>query len=101
MNTQSSNNGVTRRSFIKRSVVAAVAVSTLSIFSGLVNAADPAGYTVPTGTCKSGDKDKCCKDKFSGTDNAYTCTDYPGYYCDKNGNSATQGTCPADPPKPK
>jgi hypothetical protein len=31
-------NGLTRRSFVKRSVVAAVAVSSMTIFSGLVNA---------------------------------------------------------------
>ena len=40
MNNNSSSNGVTRRSFIKRSVVAAVAVSSMTIFSGLVNAAN-------------------------------------------------------------
>lgn len=38
MNNNSSSNSVTRRSFIKRSVVAAFAVSTLTIFSGLVRA---------------------------------------------------------------
>jgi uncharacterized membrane protein len=38
MNKEPSTNGLTRRSFIKRSVVAAVAVSSLTIFSGLVDA---------------------------------------------------------------
>ena len=41
MNTDSFPNGTTRRSFIKRSVVAAVAVSSMSIFSGLVHAVTP------------------------------------------------------------
>jgi len=39
MNSSNPATGTTRRSFIKRSVVAAVAVSSLTIFSGLVNAA--------------------------------------------------------------
>jgi hypothetical protein len=38
MNNDTSSSGLTRRSFIKRSVVAAVAVSSMTIFSGLVNA---------------------------------------------------------------
>jgi hypothetical protein len=37
----SANSGLTRRSFIKRSVVAVVAVSSMTIFSGLVNATLP------------------------------------------------------------
>jgi hypothetical protein len=40
MNGQRQAQGITRRSFIKRSVVAAVAVSNLAVLSGLVNAAD-------------------------------------------------------------
>jgi len=39
-------NGLTRRSFIKRSVVAAVAASSLTIFSGLVNATEDSGFFV-------------------------------------------------------
>jgi len=43
-----SPSGLTRRSFIKRSVVAAVAVSSMTIFSGLVNAeSDAASGTLP------------------------------------------------------
>jgi len=38
------SNDLTRRSFIKRSVVAAVAASSLTIFSGLVNAAEDSDY---------------------------------------------------------
>lgn len=44
MNNPTNPSGTTRRSFIKRSVVAAVAVSSMSIFSGLVNAEDVFGY---------------------------------------------------------
>lgn len=40
----STNSGLTRRSFIKRSVVAAVAVSSMTIFSGLVNAGVKSAY---------------------------------------------------------
>lgn len=43
MNQSTDSGGTTRRSFIKRSVVAAVAVSSLTIFSGLVNANLPGG----------------------------------------------------------
>lgn len=47
MNDTSTPVGLTRRSFIKRSVVAAVAVSSMTIFSGLVNANLPGkGYGV-------------------------------------------------------
>jgi hypothetical protein len=98
MNTEISNNGTTRRSFIKRSVVAAVAVSTMTIFSGLVNAQTPAASgTVPAGTCRSGTKTKCCSKKFGSSDHGYTCDTWPGYYCDRSGGNATSGTCPADP----
>lgn len=38
MNEELSSNGLTRRSFIKRSVVASVAVAGMTIFSGLVHA---------------------------------------------------------------
>jgi hypothetical protein len=38
-----STNGLTRRSFVKRSVVAAAAASSMTIFSGLVDAAKPEG----------------------------------------------------------
>jgi len=38
MNANQPTTGLTRRSFIKRSVVAAVALSTMTIFSGLVRA---------------------------------------------------------------
>jgi hypothetical protein len=105
MNTETSSNGTTRRSFIKRSVVAAVAVSTMTIFSGLVNAQTPAASGTGTGgqtPCKSGTKTRCCIDKFGTSDNGYTCSgsDSSGYYCDRNGNNATYGTCPPDPPKP-
>ena len=41
MNQDPPPTGTTRRSFIKRSVVAAVAVSSMTIFSGLVNATLP------------------------------------------------------------
>jgi len=40
LKTEPSLSGLTRRSFIKRSVVAAVATSSMTIFSGLVNAAE-------------------------------------------------------------
>ena len=49
MNNDLPTSGSTRRSFIKRSVVAAVAVSTMTIFSGLVNAG-PTDYA-PTPSC--------------------------------------------------
>lgn len=41
MNQNPFPTGTTRRSFIKRSVVAAVALSSMTIFSGLVNATLP------------------------------------------------------------
>jgi anaerobic selenocysteine-containing dehydrogenase len=44
MNTNPAQTGLTRRSFIKRSVVAAVAVSSMTIFSGLVKAGDNPVY---------------------------------------------------------
>ena len=43
MNDHPSSTGLTRRSFIKRSVVAAVAVSSMTIFSGLVRAEGEGG----------------------------------------------------------
>jgi hypothetical protein len=45
MNNTSAPQGVTRRSFIKRSVVASVAISSMTVFTGLVNAADVRDYT--------------------------------------------------------
>jgi hypothetical protein len=48
MNDIQSPSSITRRSFIKRSVVAAVAVSSMTIFSGLVNAANGEIY-IPNG----------------------------------------------------
>ena len=43
------NNGITRRSFIKRSTVAAIAASNLMMFTGLVNAAEESSS--PNGNC--------------------------------------------------
>ncbi len=46
----STNSGLSRRSFIKRSVVAAVAASSMTIFSGLVNAGNESPS--PASKCK-------------------------------------------------
>jgi hypothetical protein len=51
MNVHPPSNGLTRRSFIKRSVVAAVAVSSMTIFSGLVNAQNFEPYVGDDGSC--------------------------------------------------
>jgi hypothetical protein len=42
-------NGITRRSFIKRSTVAAIAASNLMMFTGLVNAANISPSPLPEG----------------------------------------------------
>ena len=48
MNDNPTPSGITRRSFIKRSVVAAVAVSNMTIFSGLVRAEfEEYGVSIP------------------------------------------------------
>lgn len=44
-----SNNVITRRSFIKRSTVAAIAASNLMLFTGLVNAANISPSPLPEG----------------------------------------------------
>lgn len=54
MNNNLSSSGSTRRSFIKKSVVAAVAVSSMTIFSGLVNAATANGVYHREVTCNGG-----------------------------------------------
>ncbi|RYG09055.1 MAG: twin-arginine translocation signal domain-containing protein [Burkholderiales bacterium] len=51
MNNNSSPIGTSRRSFIKRSVVAAVAVSSMTVFSGLVRATN--GSDACYGICNS------------------------------------------------
>lgn len=91
----STNGGLTRRSFIKRSTVAAVAVSSMTIFSGLVNAGTPTSYGTYTcekqvalgGACYKKDDGKwyctsengaegTCTQYYSGTQSAtMTCTD--------------------------
>jgi hypothetical protein len=84
MNAIPSPNGITRRSFIKRSVVAAVAVSSMTILSGLVNA-----QTSVTG---------------SGTPKGYHCSKRSGVACfkpengpvDENGNAYWVCECSGD-----
>lgn len=71
------NNGITRRSFIKRSTVAAIAASNLAIFSGIVNAYDES----PSPGSSSGNcspiypavGDKC---------HHYSTMHMKGWYCD-------------------
>jgi len=60
MKTESSPSGLTRRSFIKRSVVAAVAASSMTIFSGLVEAGG-------AGTTGSGNAESDSCEKGNGT----------------------------------
>ncbi len=78
MNDNGSSSNLTRRSFIKRSVVAGVAVSSMTIFSGLVNASvthpspsvkcsgstcawsgGPKTPDVSQGTCQNDDNQGC------------------------------------------
>jgi hypothetical protein len=53
-----SNNGITRRSFIKRSTVAAIAASNLMMFTGLVNAVEESPSPMVGGG-------ECVIDKFA------------------------------------
>lgn len=57
------NSQLTRRSFVKHSIVAAVAVSSLTIFSGLVNA-----------ETEGGSGNKCRIVKLSGTQPPQACS---------------------------
>lgn len=62
MSAHPSNTGTTRRCFIKRSVVAAVAVSSMTIFSGLVNAALPGSTGTETKTKCTMERTKACEE---------------------------------------
>jgi hypothetical protein len=69
MENEPTPNGLTRRSFIKRSVVAAVAVSSLTIFSGLVNAQIESYPTPITSICSLSTnvtKKTCCTKNAKG-----------------------------------
>ena len=59
MENEPTPNGLTRRSFIKRSVVAAVAVSSMTIFSGLVNASSSGSGYSPKKLCTLSKLTKC------------------------------------------
>jgi hypothetical protein len=72
MEENHSTNGLTRRSFIKRSVVTAVAVSSITIFSGLVKANPATNYPEPN-ECKI-DTSKGCINTDDGINGQ-------GYYC--------------------
>ncbi len=73
---QSTSSGLTRRSFIKRSVVAAVAVSSMTIFSGLVRA-DPEGE----GGTATATSTSCTIDTSKGCTNTNDGKNGQGYYC--------------------
>jgi hypothetical protein len=94
MNSNPSPSTITRRSFIKRSVVAAVAVSGITIFSGLVNAVEPEKASGNGGgggnPCYGSDidREKCCDDHYGPSKNAYRCF--------SNVNNNTVGYCDAN-----
>lgn len=72
----STNSGLSRRSFIKRSVVAAVAVSSMTIFSGLVRAGGDGTVGTETVTSTS-----CDIDTSKGCTNTNDGKNGQGYYC--------------------
>jgi anaerobic selenocysteine-containing dehydrogenase len=94
MNDNPRSNGITRRSFIKRSVVAAVAASSMTIFSGLVNAQTStfgsSTTTTPNGYhCSKRTGVACIKPEGGPVDengNAY-------WVCDCSGDSNKKGIC--------
>lgn len=81
MNNELTKSGLSRRSFIKRSVVATVAVSTMGIFSGLVHAQSGFSYCGAS-DCKPAND---CEELGQGG---------WGYICTlNNGGALVQGLC--------
>jgi hypothetical protein len=89
MNHQINISGISRRSFIKRSVVAAVAVSSMSVFSGLVSAVVPGATGTETTSSDYYKKDHCVAMACGQSGNC------AGSWYNKSGNAIAtcQATC--------
>jgi hypothetical protein len=78
------NSSPTRRSFIKGSVVAAVAVSSLTIFSGLVDAQESGSSGIVPGCSKTNDGPLYVR-VVNGKEEPY------GYHCTYKGRNCSDG----------
>ncbi len=81
------SSNLTRRTFIKRSVVATVAISSMTIFSGLVNAFDvtDGSSTTAPATCTVTNGITCTQTNHPKHGNGYYCP------CTKNGKIYPMG----------
>jgi hypothetical protein len=91
MNEELPPSGLNRRSFIKRSVVAAVAVSSMTIFSGLVNAQTEVSSGTQQGdaACTGAQK----QSKYWCEITSKNGTVYQIYECEKSGSNVVVGYC--------